>query len=263
MKRRIQRIDAFAEGRFKGNPAGVFILQTDLPDSTLQKITFLSGLPVVSFLKALPNNEYNIRWFTPSCEVNLCGHGTMAATYWLYLTLNSKEISFQSKSGPLTAKITEVGKIEMDFPAQLTTPCDVSTKNALEAVLGIKVKACQFGHEDYLVELESGQVVANFTPNFSKIKKINCRGIIITGWDNQYGYDCVSRFFCPRVAINEDQVCVSAHCKILPYWQAKKGKNQLHAWQASSNGGELYLYALTNNRIRIQGNAKKGEVVVV
>lgn len=233
---KIDSVDAFAEGHFKGNPSGVYYLQENLSDSELQKITFLAGFPVTAFITPLPNQQFNIRWFTPNCEVSLCGHGTMAATYWLYQTFGLKKWHFQSKSGPLVTKITEEEKIEIDFPAQPITPCAIPTK----AALGTKIKNGQFGYEDYLVELASGKAVANFIPDFAKIEKVDCRGIIITGWDGEDGYDCVSRFFCPRVAINEDQVCVSAHCKILPYWQKQKDKNYLHAWQASSNGGELH-----------------------
>jgi len=146
-----------------------------------------------------------------------------------------REMHFQSKSGPLTCKVSDEGKVEMDFPAQKTSLCNDAQKKEVENALGISVKNCYFGFEDYLVELESSQAVANFKPDFEKILAVNCRGIIITAWDEEYGYNCVSRFFCPRVAINEDQVCVSAHCKILPYWQEKKSADYLHAWQASPN----------------------------
>ena len=151
-----------------------------------------------------------------------------------------KTIYFQSKSGPLTTRITPNEEIVMDFPAQVTTSCEAPKKKEIEDVLGVKVKKCLFSYEDYLVELESSEVVVEFKPDFSRIEKIDCRGIIITSWDSHFGFDCVSRFFCPRVGIKEDQVCVSAHCKILPYWQQEKGKKILHAWQASQNGGELF-----------------------
>lgn len=259
----IHRIDAFSDEQHKGNPAGVFYLTEDLATERLQRITFLAGLPVTAFIQPLSDGKFNIRWFTMNCEVNLCGHGTVAATYWLFKEFGLKEMHFESKSGNLTTRITTDGKVEMNFPMLPTTSCDNATKKMLEQTLGTVIKSVYFGYEDYLVELESGQAVANFVPDFDKIEKVDCRGIIITGWDKEYGYNCVSRFFCPRVAINEDQVCVSAHCKILPYWQEKRNVNYLHAWQASPNSGELHLYALDNNRVKIHGSAKVEKAVLV
>jgi len=263
MERLIHRVDAFAEGKYKGNPAGVYYLKEDLSDTELQSIATRAELPVTAFIKQLPDNQFYIRWFTMNCEVNLCGHATMAATYSIFKEFNLQEIHYQSKSGVLKATVSNDEKIAMNFPALLVTPCDKSTQTKMEATLGVKVKRCYFGYEDYLVELESGQAVVEFKPDFEKIIQLNCRGIIITAWDNQYGFDCISRFFCPQVAINEDQVCVSAHCKILPYWQARKKRQSLHAWQASENGGELYLYSMENNRVQIQGKARYGNAVIL
>ncbi len=257
------RVDAFAGGKHRGNPAGVYLSEKELPQKELQKIAFKTALPVTSFLRKLPDSTFEIRWFTMNREVNLCGHGTVAAAYWLYTELGIREMQFQSKSGLLTSKITEDGKVEMNFPAQQTRPCDENTKRALEKVLKVPIKACFFGYEDYLVELESSTTVTNYTPDFAEIQKVDCRGIIITAWDEHYGFDCVSRFFCPRVGINEDQVCVSAHCKLVPYWTGKKKVTYLHAWQASRNSGELYLYALKNDRVRILGSAQRQNVVAI
>jgi PhzF family phenazine biosynthesis protein len=263
MTKLIHRIDAFAEGKYKGNPAGVYYLKEDLSDIELQKIAKRAGLPVTAFVKHIHDNQFHIRWFTMNTEVNLCGHATMAASYSIAKEFGLKEIQYQSKSGSLKVSIFEDEKIAMDFPTQVTSPCDELTRHKIEETLGIKVKNCNFGFDDYLVELESGQAVVEFQPDFEKILQLDCRGIIITSWDDQYGFDCISRFFCPQVAIDEDQVCVSAHCKLVPYWQAQKGKQYLHAWQASKNGGELHLYSMENNRVQIQGKARFGDMVVL
>jgi len=263
MTKIIHRVDAFADDHHKGNPAGAYLLEEDLTTETLQDIALRAGLPITTFLKRLSKNEFDIRWFTMNVEVNLCGHGTVAGVYFLYEKFGLREMHFKSKSGPLTCKITDDAKVEMDFPAQKTNLCNDAQKKEIENALGVSVKNCYFGFEDYLVELESSQAVANFQPNFEKILAVDCRGIIITAWDEEYGYNCVSRFFCPRVAINEDQVCVSAHCKILPYWQEKRSADYLHAWQASPNSGELHLYALEENRVKIQGSARIKETITI
>ena len=184
-------------------------------------------------------------------------------TYSIFKEFNLQEISYQSSSGSLCTSISDDEIIVMDFPALVTTPCNELTQKRIEETLGVKVKNCHFGYEDFLVELESGQAVVEFQPNFEKILQLDCRGIIITSWDNQYGFDCISRFFCPKAGINEDQVCVSAHCKILPYWEARKEKQYLHAWQASENGGELHLHSMGNNRIQIRGKARFRNAVIL
>jgi len=263
MAKLIHRVDAFADGKYKGNPAGVHYLQEELTNSDLQSIATRTGLPVTAFIKQIQDNQFDIRWFTMNTEVNLCGHATMAATYSIFKEFDFREIHYKSKSGALTASILADEKITMDFPALATSPCDELTKNSVEETLGVEVKNCNFGYEDYLVELETGKSVVEFQPNFEKILQLDCQGIIITSWDDQYGFDCISRFFCPRVAINEDQVCVSAHCKLMPYWQARKGKQYLHAWQASKNGGELHLYNKENNRVQIQGKSRLGKEIVL
>ncbi len=263
MTKIIHRVDAFADEKYKGNPAGVYYLKEDWSEREMQEVATRAGLPVTAFVKHLGDQDFKIRWFTMNTEVNLCGHATMAASYSIYKEFQLKEIHYQSKSGPLRASVLEGEKIAMDFPAQQTTPCEESTKNRLEKTLGLKIKNCYFGFEDYLVELESGREVVAFQPDFEKILQLDCRGIIITSWDQEYGFDCVSRFFCPQVAIEEDQVCVSAHCKLMPYWQAQKGKGYLHAWQASENGGELHLYSKENNRVQIQGKARLGKAIIL
>jgi len=154
MKKIIYRVDAFADKKYKGNPAGVYLMQEVLSEK--------EGLPVTTFVTPLSKNNFAIRWFTQTCEVNLCGHGSMAATYWLYKETDHKTIYFQSKSGPLITRITPNEEIVMDFPAQVTTSCEATKKKDIEDVLGIKVKKCLFGYEDYLVELESSEVVVEF-----------------------------------------------------------------------------------------------------
>lgn len=197
MQRVVYRVDAFAGGKHKGNPAGVYLTEKELPRKELQTIAFETALPVTSFLRKLSDNTFEIRWFTMNCEVHLCGHGTVAASYWLHAEFGIGELQFQSKSGPLTSKITPEGKVTMDFPAQHTHPCDEPTRKSLEEVLKVPIKNCFFGYEDYLVELESSETVVNYTPNFAEIEKVAFRGIIITAWDEHYGFDCVSRFFAP------------------------------------------------------------------
>ena len=152
MTKFVHRVDAFADGKHKGNPAGIYYLTEDLSDIEMQNITVHVKLPVTAFIRHLNDNEFYIRWFTMNTEVNLCGHATMAATYSISRKFNLQEILFQSKSGSLTTSILVDGKIAMDFPAQVTTPCDGLTRNKIEKTLGIEVKNCHFGFDDYLGE---------------------------------------------------------------------------------------------------------------
>jgi len=245
----LYQIDAFAEKVFEGNPAAVCPLEAWLPDSTMQAIAAENNLSETAFF-VKEASGYHIRWFTPTAEVDLCGHATLASAHVLfhYLGHTRDDIHFDSKSGPLIVR--KVGDLlEMDFPSQPPQACEVPT--AMCKALGLMPVAC-LKSEDYLVVLDDEKAVAMAEPDMSMLKGLDRRGVIITARSDDH--DFVVRFFAPKVGINEDPVTGSAYTQLVPYWAKMLGRNHFKARQISRRGGDVYC-SLSGDRVLISGKA--------
>lgn len=246
-------IDAFAEIPFTGNPAAVVILDNVVPDALLQNMASEINLSETAYLLE-QDGIFNLRWFSPVTEVDLCGHATLASAHilWEMDILNQdQEARFNTKSGILTAR--KIGEhIEMDFPIEMP----ITTKCPSEIVDALKVEPIYTGRNrfDYFVELRSEDTVKSIKPNFEIIKKIECRGIIITSNAESNNYDFISRFFAPRFGIPEDPVTGSAHCALGPYWSKKMGKTELVGHQASKRGG-IVKVSVREKGVTLNGKA--------
>lgn len=260
MKLPIYQVDAFAKKAFEGNPAAICPLDTWLPDDVLLSIAEENNLSETAFY--IPTDKgFHIRWFTPTTEVDLCGHATLAAAFVIFSEFNYKQdqIIFESKSGPLTVARDKT-LLVMDFPAQAPVICELPSeiKQAFSAKPIEVLKS-----EDYIIVVDNENDVLTAKPNLSLLNNIDLRGVIITARSNSY--DFVSRFFAPKFGINEDPVTGSAHTQLVPYWAKLLNKNNLHAKQLSGRGGELFCENL-GNRVTISGYAVKylqGEIEII
>jgi len=251
MKYPFYQIDAFAEKIFEGNPAGVVPLEEWLADKTMQAIAEENNLADTAFF-VKKNNGYTIRWFTPTKEVNLCGHATLAAAFVLFNFLDYKKdiIEFDSLSGPLSVKKTDQ-LLTLNFPSQPPEVCEAP----IELIKGLGKTPTQcLKHMDYIAVFDSEDEVLNITPNHYFLEQLDLRGVIITAPSEKY--DFVVRFFAPKYAIAEDPVTGSAYTQLTPYWSNRLGKNKLYAKQLSARGGKVYC-ELLGDRVLISGNAIK------
>lgn len=253
MNKLLYQVDSFTAMPFKGNPAGVYIMETAADETLMKNIAAEMNLSETAFLYPVENG-YHLRWFTPEAEVALCGHATLATAHILweqgFLAPNVDAV-FHTLSGQLTARNLNKG-IELDFPA--TAPMKGDPPDGLIDALGVQPLYVGKNKFDYLVELSSVDEVINCKPNFSELKKTGSRGVMITAEDKIGKYDFVSRFFAPGVGIDEDPVTSSAHCTLGPYWAEKLGKTELSAFQASKRGGEVGI-KIDGDRIKLTGQA--------
>ena len=254
MNQRIHVVDAFTERAFGGNPAAVCILKEPRDDGWRQAVAREMNLSETAFLEKQKDGSYELRWFTPAVEVDLCGHATLASAHVLWETGElgeGQKALFHTRSGLLSA-VKEGGWIEMDFPAEPEKPSDAPPE-LLEA---LNVKAIYTGRNrfDYLVEVDAEETVRSLSPDMTRLKKVDMRGVIVTSRSRSAGFDFVSRFFAPAVGVDEDPVTGSAHCCLGPYWGGKLGKASLSALQVSSRGGVLRV-GLKGNRVLICGQA--------
>ncbi len=254
MPLRITQVDAFTNRPFAGNPAAVCILPTAADPAWMLDVAREMNLAETAFL--VPQRDgYDLRWFTPAVEVDLCGHATLASAHVLWEDRHlrpNEQARFHTKSGLLTADRRD-GWIELDFPA--TPPTAAPAPAGLSDALGAKPTFVGRSRFDYLVEVDNEATVRGLTPDLNALSHVQARGVIVTTRsDGKSGYDFVSRFFAPQSGVPEDPVTGSAHCALTPYWSAKLGKNELVAYQASARGGELRL-RLAGDRVRIGGQA--------
>lgn len=251
MELTLYQIDTFTDNVFKGNPAAVCPLNEWLPDSTLQAIAMENNLSETAFYIPIEKG-FHIRWFTPVTEVDLCGHATLATAFVIHNVIgyDNDTVRFHSRSGDLY--ITKCGdSLSMDFPSQPGFPCP--TPPVLLEGLGKKpIEVLE--SEDFLVVFENEEDILSIRPDFSALKKLDLRGVIITAPGN--GVDFVSRFFCPKLGIDEDPVTGSAHCALTPYWAARLDKLILSARQLSKRTGALEC-ELKGDRVIITGKAVK------
>jgi PhzF family phenazine biosynthesis protein len=247
----LYQVDAFASQVFAGNPAAVCLLDRWVDDSILQAVAAENNLSETAFLVRNAQG-FDLRWFTPVTEVALCGHGTLASAFVLFSCQKwpGEQIRFQTrKSGELV--VTRRNDfLEMDFPAK---PAYVQAPPAgLNEALRVTPQEVLGSAEDLLVVLDSERTVKAVQPDFFALERVACRGIIITARGDRS--DFVSRFFAPRVGIPEDPVTGSAHCVLVPYWAGVLRKNDLHAFQVSKRGGELFCKHV-GDRVKISGKA--------
>lgn len=251
MKIPIYQVDAFTSELFSGNPAAVCILDSWLDDTLLQSIAAENNLSETAFL-VRNDDGFDIRWFTPTTEVALCGHATLASAFVLYTCRDwaEEEIRFQTrKSGQLVVGKRN-GLLEMDFPSRPAH--SMIPPSGLKEALGVTPIAVLGSVEDLMFVLESEKAVRELQPDISAVERLECRGIIVTSRGSQS--DFVSRFFAPRFGVPEDPVTGSAHCVLVPYWSSELHKENLHAFQISKRGGELFCIN-AGDRVKISGKA--------
>ena len=249
---KIWTVDAFTDKPFAGNPAAVTIVESFPSNEICQNIAAEMNLSETAFIKPLGKNHFHIRWFTPQVEVKLCGHATLASAHILFEEGlgNGEGITFDSLSGPLFVK-REGTEIVLDFPLQKVEK-DLPLP-LFEEIFGNNIVAAVTAYDDVIVEFADEKFVRKLNPDFSKIKTIECRALIVTA-KGKAPYDFVSRMFAPRVGVNEDPVCGSAHCKLADYWQKKLGKKEFLAYQVSSRGGILGV-RIQGDRVLLKGHA--------
>jgi PhzF family phenazine biosynthesis protein len=259
MKIPIYQIDAFTDRRFHGNPAAVCILDNWLPDELMQDIAAENNLSETAFV--LPrNNNFELRWFTPVVEVDLCGHATLATAFVMkeHLHYEKDEIEFKTRSGLL--KVIYGGNImTMIFPRTPAKSCDI-TEQLLRGVGKQPVEVLK--SRDYLVILNNEDEVKKIEPDFNSLKLLNTHGVIVTAQGNEV--DFVSRFFAPGEGIPEDPVTGSSHTTLIPYWSERLRKKEMVALQLSKRGGKLYCEDLGDS-VKISGQATTyliGEITV-
>ncbi|KAL5995881.1 hypothetical protein ACLOJK_025954 [Asimina triloba] len=281
-------IDAFTESAFKGNPAAVCLVEEEKDEEWLQSVAKECNFPIISFLRPAAalengisihanNTRFHLRWFAPVAEVKICGHGALAAAHFLFTSGLSatNTIEFITKSGLLTAKGIDGFKqlesaslndekqerftIELDLPVIPVIDCVSSEIPSIPrtlngaSVLNVKKTAAN----DLIVELPSAKAVADLQPQFDEIQKCPGKGVMVTGLaPHGSGFDFFTRFFCPKLGVNEDEVCASAHCSLAPYWSKKLGKHDLISYMASPRGGILELHLEEEmQRVLIRGRA--------
>ncbi|MHB8771757.1 MAG: PhzF family phenazine biosynthesis protein [Syntrophales bacterium] len=251
MKIPLYQVDAFTAKIFSGNPAAVCMLDSWIDDQRLQSIAMENNLSETAFL--VRNGEgFDLRWFTPTTEVALCGHATLASAFVLFTCWNwpAKEIRFQTrKSGQLIVSRRN-DLWEMDFPAR--PPQGRTAPAGIAEALGVSPVAVLGSAEDILVVLDSEKTVQEVKPDFRALEQVECRGTIITARGSRS--DFVSRFFAPRVGVPEDPVTGSSHCVLIPYWAGVLHKKEMHALQLSKRGGELFCVD-AGERVKISGRA--------
>ena len=249
MELTIYQVDAFASKVFEGNPAAICPLDVWLPDDIMQTIAAENNLSETAFF-VKNQDRFHIRWFTPTTEVDLCGHATLATAHVLFehQCFVHNKVIFDSRSGPLSVNRNK-DWLEMDFPAQPPVVCD--TPETIARAFNTKpvevLKAT-----DYLVILENEDDVINARPDLTLLRTLDLRGVCITARSKKY--DFVSRFFAPSHGIDEDPVTGSAYTQLAPYWSKVLGKNELYAKQVSTRGGEVNC-ALQSTRVTIAGKA--------
>jgi PhzF family phenazine biosynthesis protein len=250
MKIQIYQVDAFTDKLFGGNPAGVCPLEEWLPDDIMQKIAMENNLSETAFFVDR-FNDFEIRWFTPSTEVDLCGHGTLAAAHVIFNHLNytDKKITFFSKSGILGVK-KDNGQLILNFPRDSFEKVPVN--NELYKGFGLKPAEAYKGKSDYMLVYSTQKEIEEMKPDFRLLNEAVARGVIITAKGDKV--DFVSRFFAPRSGVLEDPVTGSAHTTLTPYWAEKLGKKELTALQLSKRRGKLKC-RLLDDRVEIAGEA--------
>jgi len=256
------QVDAFTSAPFTGNPAAVCLLSGPVDERWMQDVAREMNLSETAFLYP-EGSGYHLRWFTPTLEVDLCGHATLASAHVLWETGRAgpgTRIDFHTRSGRLSAE-RQGAWIELDFPAKPVEP--VGSPPDLLPALGVTARFVGRNRLDYLVEVDGETTVRAITPDFARLALLPVRGVMVTSGSDKPAYDFVSRFFAPGSGIAEDPVTGSAHCALGPYWTLRLGKAQLLGYQASARGGAVRV-RVEGDRVRLGGQAVtvlRGELV--
>jgi PhzF family phenazine biosynthesis protein len=261
------QVDAFTAEPFRGNPAAVVWLERAADPGWMQKVAAEMNLAETAFVRPLAEG-LELRWFTPTIEVDLCGHATLASAHALWqagLASSSEPLRFSTRSGWLTCSTVSNRDgstwIQLDFPATPAAP--LAAPNSLAAALGVQPVEVLQSKFDYLAVLDSAETVRALRPNLRELAQLPVRGVIVTARGDDGMYDFVSRFFGPASGVDEDPVTGSAHCALGPYWGAKLNQRQLLAYQASARGGTVQV-ELAGERVLLRGQAVtvwRGELV--
>jgi PhzF family phenazine biosynthesis protein len=262
MKQKVYKVDAFTDRTFGGNPAAVCVMDQWLNDNLMQRLAMENNLSETAFI-VKEGNDYRIRWFTPTAEVKLCGHATLASAWVFYNVLGyaQKEIGFQSLSGRLTVTREDDGRLTLNFPANMPVAVEHPDPNVFEG-LGIAPAPVFMSSFDMMVVLPDEATVEGLSPNFNTLAKVAARGVIVTARGT--ATDIASRCFYPQTGINEDPVTGSAHTITVPYWAKTLGKNELKAVQLSARRGYLDCQ-LVGDRVLMSGRAVlflEGEMII-
>ena len=262
MPQSVVQVDAFTGRPFAGNPAAVCILDAPGDEGWMQAVAGEMNLSETAFLHPLEDG-WSLRWFTPEMEVALCGHATLASAHVLWeegRIAPDAEARFHTKSGLLTT-VRRGGWISMDFPAKPED--EAPAPEGLDRALGVRPLYVGRSEYDLLVEVESEAAVRASSPDFALLRGVDARGVIVTARGADSGYDFVSRFFAPRVGIDEDPVTGSAHCVLAPFWARRLGRDELTGFQASRRGGVVKVRT-AGDRVLLGGQAVtvlRGELV--
>jgi len=260
MKIPIYQVDAFTDKAFGGNPAAVCPLKEWIRPEVMQKIAMENNLSETAFF-VKEGDVYGLRWFTPTSEVDLCGHATLASSHVLFeeLGYDEEEIKFETKSGRLVVK-RDGNRLLMDLPANKMV--QVQGPPILFQALGIKPTTFTFKSDDYMIVLDSEEEVASLEPDFKMLKEVDAPGVIVSAQGEEV--DFVSRYFAPRIGIDEDPVTGAAHTKLTPYWSERLEKKEMEARQISNRVGVLTVRD-KNDRVEILGSAvtfMRGEIKI-
>lgn len=248
----IFQVDAFTDTVFHGNPAAVIPLPAWLDDAVLQAVAAENNLSETAFIVG-EGDHWAIRWFTPTAEVDLCGHATLAAAWVVLQELEAtgEAVRFDSAAGPLTVKRLEGGRLALDFPARPPRPVDSDHRRAVSEALGEEPEVVMQA-TDLLAVYRHPESVTHMRPDAARIAALDARGVIVTAPGRNC--DFISRFFAPGVGVPEDPVTGSAHCTLIPYWAKRLEVTRLHARQVSQRGGELFC-RMMGERVEIAGHA--------
>jgi len=256
------QVDAFTTEPFRGNPAAVCVLDKPRGEAWMQHVAAEMNLSETAFVVP-QEGTFLLRWFTPACEVRLCGHATLASAHVLWsegLVEGTRSIAFETvHSGVLSARPAGE-RIELDFPARV--PKEVSPPEGLAEALGLEPVLVARAARDFLVLAEDEAVVRELKPDFAKLGRVEARGVIVTAESAEF--DFVSRFFAPAVGVDEDPVTGSAHCCLCPFWAERLGRTTMVGYQASARGGSVAV-TLAGDRVKLEGSAVttlRGELLV-
>jgi PhzF family phenazine biosynthesis protein len=253
-KIKLYQVDAFTDRLFKGNPAAVCLLDSWLRDELMQRIAFENNLAETAFVVPV-GEDFEIRWFSPLAEVDLCGHATLASAFVLFNEnrYNGAVIKFHSRKSGLLAVEKRDDMLFLDFPADTLTVLPEEWYAVIEKCIGVKPVEVLKGKTDYLAVIETENALTSLEPDLAAISRLDARGLIVTAKGDEV--DFVSRFFAPQIGLDEDQVTGSAHTTLLPFWAKKTDRNRFIARQLSKRGGQL-ICELKNDRCFIGGQAR-------